>query len=361
MRTVGSRESQFWTAVVRRLDEALARLALLKDEQGSDRDSPVQRPTGDADADEAVESTVEGKTRRLEVTPAKLTRSMEGEFAKRSESLLRMVARTIKAQRDTITDAEAVAAARSGEPHPAWQQRWIDAYAEAVSVTLDPHWKGTATASGKIMLDALKINDDERRDVVFDLFGDTLERWTSERGGQLAVDLTESQHRGLRAILRHFTVDNPVSVDRLAQFIGPVVGLTERDAARIRRLTDALREDGMSEADALAAAQREANKMRRRRAKVIAHTELAYAHNFGAFSMMKAADESGEFPGERVVKRWYTQLDERVCYWCGPLHDVVVGMETTFPGKTKRVPNTFAPPAHPNCRCVLLYEFQELE
>ena len=46
-------------------------------------------------------------------------------------------------------------------------------------------------------------------------------------------------------------------------------------------------------------------------------------------------------------KRWNTAVDELVCPICGPLHNVVVGINETFPGGYQN------PPAHPNCRCGL--------
>ena len=44
-------------------------------------------------------------------------------------------------------------------------------------------------------------------------------------------------------------------------------------------------------------------------------------------------------------RRWNTGVDELVCPICGPLHNVIVGLDETFPGGFR------VPPAHPNCRC----------
>jgi len=49
--------------------------------------------------------------------------------------------------------------------------------------------------------------------------------------------------------------------------------------------------------------------------------------------------------GSRVVEKWYTKEDERVCPICRPLHEKARGDGWTEP-----------PPAHPNCRCERKYE-----
>jgi hypothetical protein len=43
--------------------------------------------------------------------------------------------------------------------------------------------------------------------------------------------------------------------------------------------------------------------------------------------------------------RWITQLDERVCPVCGPMHN----------RPRSRWGSMGPPPAHPNCRCFLVY------
>ena len=79
--------------------------------------------------------------------------------------------------------------------------------------------------------------------------------------------------------------------------------------------------------------------------------------------------------------RWYAQIDERVCPFCFSLHDTVIeinvdfvaaggqviGIEQLANGELKsrilQIPydsNISHPPVHPNCRCVLLPEFQIL-
>jgi hypothetical protein len=59
-----------------------------------------------------------------------------------------------------------------------------------------------------------------------------------------------------------------------------------------------------------------------------------------------------EWTGKILTSTWYTELDERVCDICGPLHG-------TGPEVYGEV-STDGPPAHPRCRCWLEYEYEGL-
>lgn len=43
------------------------------------------------------------------------------------------------------------------------------------------------------------------------------------------------------------------------------------------------------------------------------------------------------------------------CPFCEPLDGTIIGFDENFPGATKRVPAVLTPPAHPACRCTILY------
>jgi SPP1 gp7 family putative phage head morphogenesis protein len=75
-----------------------------------------------------------------------------------------------------------------------------------------------------------------------------------------------------------------------------------------------------------------------KRARMIAVTETTRAFAEGN---REAWRESGVIE----QRRWNTSVDELVCPICGPLHNVVVGIDEDFPGGHRN------PPAHPRCRC----------
>lgn len=79
------------------------------------------------------------------------------------------------------------------------------------------------------------------------------------------------------------------------------------------------------------------------RTTMIAITEVARAKS-GAINQLYDDLTQDDEPGqESSVKRWATQIDEKVCSICGPLDDTLQKVwEGSYPE---------GPPAHPNCRC----------
>jgi len=79
------------------------------------------------------------------------------------------------------------------------------------------------------------------------------------------------------------------------------------------------------------------------RAENVAITETTHAVTIAERTVI---DELKEL-GVGVKVKWYTKLDERVCPVCGPLHGT--GPSKWFEDFKQ------GPPAHPRCRCFLLY------
>lgn len=82
------------------------------------------------------------------------------------------------------------------------------------------------------------------------------------------------------------------------------------------------------------------------RSAMIARTETTNAANMGSLSAAKR--------GGCQTKTWYTAMDERVCPYCGILHGKTIGIDDVFPG------DILGPSRHPNCRCTLLFSFDEV-
>ena len=77
------------------------------------------------------------------------------------------------------------------------------------------------------------------------------------------------------------------------------------------------------------------------RARLIAVTEVTRAYSEGN---QQAREASGVVEG----KEWLTSVDERVCPICGPMHGMIVPLNSDFSGPGGTFWN---PPAHPRCRC----------
>jgi len=82
------------------------------------------------------------------------------------------------------------------------------------------------------------------------------------------------------------------------------------------------------------------------RAEMIVRTETNRAFNIGHF---EAAKESGL----DLVKQWSTHEDERTCEVCNGLDNQIVGMNDKF--KTIKGDELLLSPAHPRCRCRVVY------
>jgi len=82
------------------------------------------------------------------------------------------------------------------------------------------------------------------------------------------------------------------------------------------------------------------------RADMIARTESIRAFNMGHY---QAAKDSGV----EMMKQWSTHEDERTCKVCSYLDNQKVGMNDKF--KDLDGEEYHLSPAHPNCRCRVLY------
>lgn len=81
------------------------------------------------------------------------------------------------------------------------------------------------------------------------------------------------------------------------------------------------------------------------RALTIATTEITRAYASG--QQLAGQALAREFPDVQVVKRWFTNVDDRTCDLCAPLHGKEVGLSEEF------APGINQPPRHPRCRCWL--------
>lgn len=107
----------------------------------------------------------------------------------------------------------------------------------------------------------------------------------------------------------------------------------------------------------------------KKRAEMIARTEVIRAANYGTLSAYK---QSGVIEG----KEWLTANDEKVCPYCNSMDRKQLGLDdsflpvggifevTTTDGKPISMTNNYldtqAPPLHPRCRCTLLPIVKEI-
>jgi len=85
------------------------------------------------------------------------------------------------------------------------------------------------------------------------------------------------------------------------------------------------------------------------RAKVIAITEVTRASVAGERQVQSELWDEGV----HMIAKWQTRRDEKVCQICGPLDNQLEESAAGWPTIMGRVSQ---PPAHPRCRCWLVYE-----
>lgn len=331
-----------------------SRIALKEGEQyGADKPSPINRPERTTDSGGAGRSYPNATLKPVPVNSARLRAELNGIITAEKPKLTRWLQSTWKANGNAISDREIQEAIVSGDILPSWVDAWQQNYARFINERLAPRWEAAMMKGGRRLINGIGGLGIEHE---FMLLGPTVENWIAQRGGELIVGLTENQATAMRNLLRRNLIQSPISNRNLAQLVRPLIGLTNQESAAVSRLYTNLLEDGVSTEQSLRQAVRRTSFYRNRRADRIARTEMAYAYNNGAYHAVQDLVSSDVLEqGEYFVKEWSANLGERTCYWCQELDGKIVGIDETYPAITRTIPNTFVPPAHPNCRCVIIY------
>lgn len=266
-------------------------------------------------------------------------------------------------QSKSITYKELREAILNGDLSPEYLQQWQQDYSKFVTEHLQPAWMNAMEEATSEM--AVKYPEWN-----FDPYADGVKKWTQSRAAEFVTNSSLTQIEGLRAVVMKAAILEDMSVDKLARAIRPMVGLTEQQSVANLNYYQKLVESGTSEAKAQELSARYAARQHRYRAYNIARTELAFAYNQGSYEGTKQAQAAG-YMGE-VVKVWCTAEDERVCSICGSLEGKQIPMDEDIYYEVKdEHGNTIkrrinpklegdevakVPPAHPSCRCAVMYE-----
>lgn len=182
----------------------------------------------------------------------------------------------------------------------------------------------------------------------------TVDAWLLDRQATLELQFTKQQAMTITRLVRFFTLEHPLTAQSLARVLRPAIAFTDRQARTLTTQYIAAVEDGLTGDSLQLRLTQAAIRAQTVRAQRIARTELAAAHNAGIQLTMQDAVTAQVFPGE-VERVWRTQRDERVCPICGPLDGEVVDMGQDFTSTGGRGFTGIIPPAHPQCRCVVIY------
>lgn len=265
--------------------------------------------------------------------------------------LVRFLVTLWNSQGKAITYKELREAILAGDLTAEYLEDWMQDYNRFITQHMQPAWEKAITAAA---------SEIEKRFPTwyFDPMADAVRSWTASHAAEFVTNVTTTQIDGLRAVVRKAAVLEDMSVDELARAIRPTVGLTKQQAAANLNYYQTMRAQGVAPKQALDKSVRYAARQHRYRGYNIARTELAFAYNQGSYEGTKQAQEAG-YMGE-TVKVWCTADDERVCSICGGLEGKQAAMDEDFDFRTKLEGRNATirrvPPAHPSCRCAVLYE-----
>lgn len=329
------------------------------DPYGRDKPSKIPRPDVPSSYEPVPSPRLPGYPPYLKPIPIN-TRDVElvlrSYLNKNEPKIQRWLYSTWNAEREAIKYQELRNAVRDREVPLEWVQSYQQDYSRFVVEVLDPAWREAMESAGGYIGE--RVEKYAGKPFGFTSTGRRIEEWIQVRGGELAVALSDSQHQAVRAIIRRYTVDMPLSPDELGRVLRPVIGLTPKQSMAVARYRESLINEGLSLRRVDNMVGNYEGFLRRQRALRIARTELSSAYNYGQLEAVRQANEEGFFGGD-VIKVWMTAEDERVCDFCGPLDGEVIGLEETYPGAMPDMKNILAPPAHPMCRCSIGYQVLE--
>lgn len=231
----------------------------------------------------------------------------------------------------------------SGKVPVSFLQQWQQKYALFVVNVLSPLWESAYQTAAKQV-------ESQRQGFVFDPFMPAVQKWVDKRAAALITQCTADTKRGIQAALKRSVYHEDIGVDELAKVIRPMIGLTRPQVVANQNFYNSLLDNGVKPKVAAQRSASYASRQHRYRAQMIARTETATAYNQAEYEVVRQAQKSG-YMG-KTVKVWCTAGDERTCATCGALNGKPIEFNDDYavPSGSVRVP-----PAHPHCRCTLLY------
>ena len=261
--------------------------------------------------------------------------------------LVQILVTTWNAQGKAITYKELREAILNGDISTEYLDDWMQDYSRLVTDHLQPAWE-------KAMDVAAEALERKYPTWYFNPMADAVRSWTANHAAEFITNVTTTQIDALRAVVQRAAVLEDLTVDELARAIRPTIGLTKPQAVANMKYYQNLRANGVTPKRARESSIRYAARQHRERAYSVARTELATAYNTGGYKGTKQAQAAG-YLGE-AEKVWCTADDERVCPTCGALEGKRVAMDEEFEGASGSWSTKLTAPAHPGCRCAILYE-----
>lgn len=283
------------------------------------------------------------------VTPSVALLKLQTYLNRSEPQLIRWLYNTWNAQGQAITYKELREAILNGDITPEMVKDWNIDYSRFVTDHLLPSWE-------KSFEEAAKELSNRYPAFSFDPTAEGVREWTQTNAARFVTNVTTTQIEGLRAVVRRAALLDNMNVDDLGRVIRPMVGLTHQQTMANLNYYEKLIQNGVKESKAKEMSIKYSARQHRYRGQMIARTELAFAYNQGEDMAVRQAYEQGYMGKYRKI--WCTADDERTCEICGGLEGKEIAMDETFDFKSNIHGETIkrVPPAHPHCRCAVIYE-----
>lgn len=252
------------------------------------------------------------------------------------------------AQGKAITYKELREAIMDGYLSEKLLEEWYQDYTKFVVDKVAPMWADAMKEANSELYKNPKFYFDPMQQEVVD--------WTNTRAAMFVTSVTREQVAGIREVVKRASQLNDMNVDELSRAIRPMVGLDYRQSIANMNYYTKMIENGVKTRTALEKSIKYSARQNRYRAYRIARTELSFAYNQGSYYGTKQAQAQGLLG--RVEKVWCTAEDERTCEICGALEGKRIAMDDDFEFRTKLIEPGIkrVPPAHPHCRCTVIYD-----
>lgn len=226
---------------------------------------------------------------------------------------------------------------------------WKEGWDKFISEKLDSFWTGALLAGSN----AAQV--DKKEEKILSRLLSKFRNWREARRVRLSAQMHTTQIEVVGDLTRALA-DRAVNSRDARRVVRQSLGLTRRQSAALVKIWDALTEENIEGLSRIKSVVSNASRLQSIRSQRIAQTELSKAFNSGVHEQMRERLNTNGILESRVVKKWVTAGDSKVCSNCRDLESrEPVGFSDGFPTKKWDTDFTVVPPIHPSCRCVIEY------
>jgi len=173
--------------------------------------------------------------------------------------------------------------------------------------------------------------------------------WARQHAAEFVTEVTGTSRDAVRqVIIRMFTDNVPPAV--AARELFAIIGLDAKSAVAVDNFRRELIAQGQPEKTVIRLVRTYSERLRRRRAQIMAQHEAHVIQSRGQLELWRQARAKGLIEDARTLKEWITTKDERLCRICAPMHGQRRLLDEPFESPTNGA-QAMSPGIHIRCRC----------